>query len=65
MLVEWSTESVKSSAFNGFCLSDLEYGVKTYHDHLRKIIPVVNLNSEPIDYSLNEFNNKLLAKKEN
>ncbi|MEE2621337.1 MAG: aromatic ring-hydroxylating dioxygenase subunit alpha, partial [Pseudomonadota bacterium] len=65
MLVKWSTEAVKSSAFNGFCLSDLEYGVKTYHDHLRKIIPVVNLNSEPIDYSLNEYNNKLLAKKEN
>ena len=65
MLVKWSTEAVKSSAFNGFCLSDLEYGVKTYHDHLRKIIPVVNLNSEPIDYSLNEFNNQLLAEKKN
>ena len=61
MLVEWSTEAVKSSAFNGFLLSDLEYGVKTYHDHLRKLIPVMNFNTEPIDHSLNEFNNKLLA----
>ena len=61
MLVEWSTEAVKSSAFKGFCLSDLEYGVKTYHDHLRKLIPVMNFNTEPIDHSLNEFNNKLLA----
>ena len=61
MLVEWSTEAVKSSAFKGFCLSDLEYGVKTYHDHLRKLIPVMNFNTEPIEHSLNEFNNKLLA----
>ncbi len=41
----------------------LEYGVKTYHDHLRKLIPVMNFNTEPIDHSLNEFNNKLLAEK--
>ena len=29
------------------------------------LIPGVNLNSEPIDYSLNEFNNQLLAEKKN
>ena len=32
----WSYESMKSSAFEGIILSDLEYGVRTYHDTLRK-----------------------------
>ena len=36
----WSNESMLSEAFEGFYLSDLEYGVRTHHDHLRKLIPV-------------------------
>ena len=32
----WSNESMLSEAFEGFYLSDLEYGVRTHHDHLRK-----------------------------
>ena len=61
MLVEWSSEAVKSSAFSGVCLSDLEYGVKSYHDHLRKLFPVVNCETEPNDNPLFEVNDNLLA----
>ena len=31
----WSNESMLSDAFAGFYLSDLEYGVRSHHDHLR------------------------------
>ena len=61
MLVKWSSEAVKSSAFSGICLSDLEFGVKSYHDHLRKFFPVVNCQSEPNNYPLFKFNDNLLA----
>ncbi len=41
MLMVWSCEATKSSAYDGVILSDLEYGVKTYHDHLRQLLPVM------------------------
>ncbi len=47
MLTVWSCEATKSSAYSGIILSDLEYGVKTYHDHLRKIMPVLQLKDPP------------------
>mgnify|MGYP001035336586 CR=1 FL=1 len=47
MLTIWSCEATKSSAFDGIILSDLEYGLKTFHDHLRKVVPVMNLTTEP------------------
>lgn len=37
----WSNESMKSSAFEGFHLSDLEYGVRRHHDGLRRLLPVM------------------------
>tara|TARA_B100000700_G_scaffold321507_1_gene420901 strand:- start:646 stop:1863 length:1218 start_codon:yes stop_codon:yes gene_type:complete len=43
----WSYEAMKSSAFEGIVLSDLEYGVRTYHDALREILPVICLEKEP------------------
>jgi carnitine monooxygenase subunit len=43
----WSNESMKSSAFEGFHLSDLEYGVRCHHDGLRRILPVVTLADAP------------------
>jgi carnitine monooxygenase subunit len=43
----WSNESMKSSAFEGFHLSDLEYGVRLHHDGLRRILPVLNLPQAP------------------
>ena len=43
----WSNESMKSSAFEGFYLSDLEQGLKAHHDRLRQILPVVTLDDPP------------------
>ncbi|MCY3880261.1 MAG: aromatic ring-hydroxylating dioxygenase subunit alpha [Rhodobacteraceae bacterium] len=47
MLAVWSSEAVHSSAFDGICLSNLEYGMKTFHDHLRALIPAMELAEEP------------------
>ena len=41
-LTVWSNEAAHSSGFQGFILSDLEYGVKQYHDQLRDVMPVLN-----------------------
>lgn len=46
-LTVWSNEAMTSNAFAGFYLSDLEYGVRTHHDHLRKVLPVVTLKDAP------------------
>jgi phenylpropionate dioxygenase-like ring-hydroxylating dioxygenase large terminal subunit len=43
----WSNESMLSEAFAGFYLSDLEYGVRTHHDHLRARLPVLALEAAP------------------
>lgn len=46
-LIEWSWESMQSSGFRGVVLSDLESSVRNYHDQLRRVLPVMSLNSEP------------------
>ena len=43
----WAYEAMKSTAFEGITLSDLEYGVRTHHDALREILPVICLEKEP------------------
>jgi hypothetical protein len=43
----WSNESMKSDAFEGFHLSDLEYGVRRHHDNLRSLLPVLTLDKAP------------------
>lgn len=43
----WSNESMKSSAFEGFHLSDLEYGLRRHHDGLRALLPVLTLTDAP------------------
>lgn len=43
----WSNESMASTAFEGFHLSDLEYGVRRHHDLLRAQLPVMQLAAEP------------------
>jgi carnitine monooxygenase subunit len=48
----WSNESMKSSAFEGFHLSDLEYGVRNHHDQLRKLIPAYAEDNEPSQTAL-------------
>lgn len=46
-LTEWSNEAMNSSAFRGFFLSDLEYGVRSHHDHIRAVLPVSTLTARP------------------
>jgi carnitine monooxygenase subunit len=58
-LTIWSNESMTSKAFNGFYLSDLEYGVRTHHDHLRAILPVMTLPAAPDEREMAGMNNRL------
>ena len=62
-LIKWSWEAAFSSAYDGVLLSDLEYGVKAYHDTLREYFPVLS-GSEPERCRLLQANDKLLAKRE-
>ena len=38
---------MKSDAFEGFHLSDLEYGLRRHHDGLRRLLPVMTLGKAP------------------
>ena len=62
-LIKWSWEAAFSSAYDGVLLSDLEYGVKAYHDTLREYFPVLS-GSEPERGRLLQANERLLAKRE-
>jgi len=55
----WSNESMLSQSFSGFYLSDLEYGVRTHHDHMRDMIPVLNLESAPDEKDMASLNTAL------
>ncbi|MCW5706485.1 aromatic ring-hydroxylating dioxygenase subunit alpha [Shinella sp.] len=55
-LTVWSNEAMTSNAFAGFYLSDLEYGVRTHHDHLRRVLPVVTLKEAPEEKAMAEAN---------
>lgn len=46
-LTIWSSEAPASSGFEGIILSDLEHGVRRYHDALRGLMPVLNQAEEP------------------
>lgn len=60
-LTIWSCEATKSSAYDGILLSDLEYGVRSYHDELRKILPVLNLPDRPKPGTLADLNEEMLG----
>ena len=59
MLTQWTWEAAFSSAYDGVILSDLEVGVKSYHDALRRIFPVLG-EDEPEAGSLTDRNSALL-----
>lgn len=61
-LSEWSNESMLSNAFEGFYLSDLEYGVRTHHDHLRRMLPVMSLETPPEEKDVWNLNDALLSR---
>lgn len=60
-LIKWSWESMQSSGFEGMILSDLEVGVRDYHDWLRRLIPAFDLQDEPARGRVAEINDTLLA----
>lgn len=59
-LIKWTWEAAFSSGYDGVILSDLEYGVKTYHDILRRHFPVL-AEDEPPEGALARRNAELLA----
>ncbi len=59
-LIKWTWEAAFSSGYEGYLLSDLEYGVKTYHDALRVLFPVL-LEDEPGEGMVEARNSQLLA----
>ncbi len=59
-LIEWTWEAAFSSGYDGVILSDLEYGVRSYHDALRKMFPVLD-GDEPPENKLQEMNDARLA----
>ncbi len=60
-LTIWSNEAMLSKAFQGFYLSDLEYGVRAHHDHLRAALPVLEMENLPEGEDLAALNARLLA----
>ncbi len=58
----WSNESMKSSAFEGFHLSDLEYGVRRHHDRLRSLLPVLDLEKAPSGEEIAGLNEEMLGR---
>lgn len=58
-LTIWSNEAALSSGYDGIMLSDLEYGVKTHHDHLRDALPVMMVDEEPEAGTVAELNETL------
>ena len=58
-LIEWCWEAAFSSGFDGVILSDLESGVRSYHDILRGFFPVLN-EAEPEKGALADRNAVLL-----
>jgi phenylpropionate dioxygenase-like ring-hydroxylating dioxygenase large terminal subunit len=61
-LTVWSNEAMKSSAFEGFHLSDLEYGVRNHHDQMRHLLPVMTVADAPAESKVAELNAELRAK---
>ncbi len=60
-LTLWSYEATQSSGYEGVILSDLEYAVKTHHDHLREALPVMALEQEPAPGTVAQVNAALQA----
>ena len=56
MLTVWAAEATRSSAYDGIILSDLETGIRSHHDHLREVLPVLCQETEPRGVSLAEAN---------
>lgn len=60
-LVRWSWEATFSSGYDGVILSDLENGVRSYHDALRGHFPILKSPTPPPDGAFAATNAALLA----
>ncbi|MEM7561545.1 MAG: aromatic ring-hydroxylating dioxygenase subunit alpha [Pseudomonadota bacterium] len=60
-LIEWVAEGMRSSAFDGLILSDLEVGVAAFHNKMRDILPVTRLQSAPEEGTLRAVNEQMQA----
>lgn len=60
-LTIWSNEAMASEFFEGFYLSDLEYGVRSHHDHLRSVLPIYCVDEAPEEDQVRALNAKLVA----
>ena len=58
-LTKWTDEAPLSSGFDRIILSDLEYGVRSHHDHLRAIFPILDCDKEPESGHLKSLNDQL------
>ena len=58
----WLNEAPRSSAYEGSFFSDLEKGVRDYHDALRTMLPVIGLEEPPDLGKISVTNAELLAK---
>lgn len=58
-LTVWSNEAMRSPSFAGFYMSDLEYGVRTHHDHLREVLPVLALDTPPAEAEMAGVNRRM------
>lgn len=58
-LIEWAAAGMRSKAFDGLVLSDLELGVASFQNRLREVLPVVKLEQEPASGSLSEVNERM------
>ena len=61
-LVKWAAEGMRSRAFDGAILSDLELGVAALQNRLREELPVVKLNEAPEPGRLATENERLRAR---
>ena len=61
LLAKWSCEAAFSSAYDGILMSDLEYGMRSFHDHLRELVPALGEAEEPAAGTLQAVNSRLLA----
>lgn len=62
-LIEWSYEAMKSSAFDGIMLSELESGVGQYHHRLKSMFPVMNCADEPAPQMVKVTNDNMSGAK--
>ena len=61
-LTIWSNESMKSQAFDGFHLSDMEWGLRRHHDRLRMLVPVMTRAEAPAETEMAALNKEMLGR---